>query len=170
MLDSEEKTSSKLFSISMWWRIVYGVMRIFFGLALLKVIGAPLIEIITSIMEHELMSKSPDIIYTFISSLLTEHNFSVTYFLSFYFIFWGSVDIFLSYHLLKDNLWAFPISMVLICLFIIYSLFRFTFTHSLILLGVVVLDIIILFLINQEYKKVKCAELNQDCPDGEIAE
>ncbi|MEY3784204.1 MAG: hypothetical protein RLZZ230_526 [Candidatus Parcubacteria bacterium] len=153
-LDTEEKTFTTLFLLSMWWRIGYGLLRIILGLALLRVIGEPLINIVTSVMEHELMAKSPDFIFKGISHSLRAHHYSVTYFLAFYFIFWGSVDAVLSFQLLKDRLWAFPISLGLIGTFIAYSVFRFTYTHSLVLLGVIVLDIIIMMLIFKEYQKV----------------
>jgi uncharacterized membrane protein len=106
-------------------------------------------------MQHELLSVSPDIIFISISNLLTAHDFSVTYFLAFYFIFWGSIDIVLFYQLFKKNLRAFPVSLFLIGTFVIYSLFRFSYTHSLVLLGVIFMDLCIMLLIYREYKKVK---------------
>ncbi len=148
------KTFSRLFQFSMWWRIFYGGLRIFLGLALLRVIGEPLIDIVTTVMDYELLQKTPDILFTLISDLLSRHQFSVTYFLAFYFIFWGSVDAILSHHMLKDDLWAFPISLGLISLFIAYSLFRLTYTHSAVLAGVIIMDIVIMILIHKEYKKV----------------
>lgn len=69
------------------------------------------------------------------------------------------LDTLLSYNLLKHRLWAFPFSFVLISLFIIYEALRFTYTHSFILLGVILLDIIILWLIWREYKKLKLSAL-----------
>lgn len=151
---SDPKTFSRLFLVSMWWRIGYGILRIMLGLALLRLIGRPLKHLMTTVMEHELLEKTPDFIFSVISHILTTHDFSVTYFLAFYFIFWGSVDAVLSYQLLKDKIWAFPISLGLIGMFIIYSIFRLTYTHSLVLFGVIVLDIIIMTLIYREYKKV----------------
>ncbi len=148
-------TFKTLFSIGMWWRILYGCLRIVLGLALLHAIGQPLIEIVTAVMQHEILAKSPDFIFILISHFLTEHQFSVTYFLSFYFIFWGTLDIFLSFHMLKDNIWAFPVSLVLIGLFIVYSIFRFTYTHSLVLLGVIAMDMVILGLIYKEYQRIR---------------
>lgn len=139
----------------MKWRIGYGFFRILFGLALLKVVGTPLIEVVSTLMKHELVEDPSDILYSFITNVLTTHPLYITYFLALYFIFWGVLDVVLSYNLIKHRLWAFPASFVLISLFLMYEAIRFSYTHSFILLGVILLDAIILWLIWREYKKLK---------------
>lgn len=138
----------------MYWRIFYGFLRILFGVALLKVIGLPLLQVVHNFMNYELVENSSDILFVMVNDLLSEHSFYVTYFLAFYFIFWGIIDIFLSYNLIKERLWSFPVSIGLIGLFVSYSIVRFTFTHSMLLLSVIVFDLIILYLIYKEYQKV----------------
>ena len=149
----------RLFVVAMWWRIGYGVLRIIFGLAVLKVVGMPLIDVVSSMMGHELNTDPNDMLYSFINSLLINHPVYVTYFLSFYFIFWGIVDVVLSYNLIKHRLWAFPMSVLLIALFILYELVRFGHTHSKILLAVMIVDICILWFIWREYKKIASSVL-----------
>lgn len=150
-----DRSEDRLFVLGMWWRIGYGFFRIIFGLAVLKVVGSPLIDVVTRLMQHELTQDPNDMLYAAASSLLSHHPLHVTYFLSFYFIFWGIVDIVLSYNLIKHHLWAFPISFLLIGAFIAYEVVRFTHTRSLLLLWVILLDSIILALIWKEYRKLK---------------
>ncbi len=149
------KLLTQLFFLGMYWRIFYGFLRVLFGVALLKVVGSPLLEVIHDFMGYELVENSSDILFVMVNYFLSEHSFYVTYFLASYFIFWGVVDIFLSYNLIKERLWAFPVSIVLIGLFVSYSIVRLTFTHSTLLLSVIVFDLIILWLIYKEYLKVK---------------
>ena len=149
----------RLFTIGMRWRIGYGCLRILFGLALLKLVNTPLLEVITNLMRHELVEDPKDVLYTFISSILTNHPLYVTYFLALYFIFWGVIDVVLSYNLIKHRLWAFPASFILIGLFVMYEATRFSYTYSFILLGVIFIDIIILWLIWREYRKLKISAL-----------
>jgi uncharacterized membrane protein len=144
-----------MFKLSMWWRIFYGFLRIILGISLLKVIGQPLSEFIHTILSHEITGKTSDAILEHIYTFFEIHNFTATYFVSGYFIFWGIIDIALSFFLLKHIKAAFPVTMGLITLFIIYSAYRFTFTHSFVLLGVIIIDLVILALINAEYKKLK---------------
>lgn len=154
-----EELKEKLFNIGMKWRIGYGFIRILFGLTLLKVVGTPLIEVTKTLMKHELVEDPRDILYTFITNTLINHPLYVTHFLALYFIFWGVIDVVLSYNLIKHRLWAFPASFLLIILFVIYEGVRFTYTHSFFLIGIILLDIIILWLIWKEYKKLKLSTL-----------
>jgi uncharacterized membrane protein len=146
---------NKLFTFGMWWRIAYGFLRIIFGLALLRVVGLPLVSVITSLMGHELVEDPSDILYAFASHALGQHPVYISYFLAIYFIFWGVLDVVLSYNLLKDKIWAFSSSLILIGGFIMYELFRFSHTHSFILLYIICLDVAIFWLIKREYKKLQ---------------
>jgi uncharacterized membrane protein len=54
--------------------------------------------------------------------------------------------------LLRERKWAFPSGIVLIGLFILYEIYRFAHTHSLILVGVIIIDLAILWIIWREYQ------------------
>ena len=155
-------SEEKLFLIGMRWRIGYGILRIVFGLAILKIVGVPFTDVLNTLMSHELVEDPNDLLFSLTSYILEGHPLYVSYFISFYFIFWGVTDTVLSYNLIKHRLWAFPVSFVLIGLFIVYEAVRFTHTHSLILLWVMFLDAIILWLIWREYKKLKAPSMYQD--------
>lgn len=155
----ENTFKNNLFILGMKWRIGYGLLRILFGLALLKVVNTPLLEVLTNLMSHELINDPSDILYSFMLSTLTKHPFYITYFLAVYFIFWGIIDVALSYFLLKHKLWAFSISLLLIICFVMYEAYRYFITHSIILLGVIFVDTIIIWLIWREYKKLKISNL-----------
>lgn len=47
-------SEERIFIIGMWWRIGYGVLRILLGLALLKVVGIPLIDVMNILMGHDI--------------------------------------------------------------------------------------------------------------------
>jgi uncharacterized membrane protein len=148
------KVEDRFFVLSMWWRIAYGTLRIIFGLALFKAVGSPLLDTISQLMSFELVQDPTDKLYGFASQLLGQDPMYVSYFLAIYFIFWGLVDVVLSINLLRGKIWAFPASLLLIGGFIIYEFIRFTYTHSLILLFIIFVDIIIFWFIEREYKKL----------------
>lgn len=145
----------KIFEVGMLWRMVYGAIRIFIGLGLLKIVGESVLDIFTKLMWKELVEDPQDSLYIFIYNIFTLHPVHITYFLATYFIFWGVVDLFLSYNLIKHNLWAFPLSFVSISFFTLYEIWRFAHTHSIILFGIIIIDIFVLWLIFSEYKKLK---------------
>lgn len=150
--------NERLFEFGMYWRIGYGVLRIIFGFALLKWINTPLADIVQNIMGHEIAEDPSDTLFTFINYFLNIHPVHITYFLAGYVFFWGFIDIVLSISLLKHKPWAFPLTLWLIGLFVCYELFRFTHTHSLVLLGVIGVDIIIMWLIYRESRKLQLEE------------
>lgn len=146
------KRLSALFLLSMWWRILYGILRLILGVTLLRLIGEPIADLMYTLMSHELSGPRSDIVLERLYELMSVHGFTVTYFVAGYFIFWGTIDVVLSVYLLRHKLVAFPISMVLIGLFIAYSVLRFFHTHSFTLLCVIVIDIFILSIIYREYR------------------
>lgn len=146
---------SFLFRISMWWRIIYGVFRVFLSTILFKLVGTPFSELFYRLMSHEEVQRPSDRVFQFIYEVLQNHSFTITYFVASYLLFWGIVDIFLSISLLRHKLWAFPISLTLITFFVLYEMYRITYTHSIILLWVIIIDIVIALIINREYKVLK---------------
>lgn len=138
----------------MWVRIVYGSLRVLLGLSLLRLIGVPFLDILTKLLRRELVEDPTDSLYSTLATQLHHHPLYVTKFLAIYFLFWGIIDIVLSYQLIKHRLWAFPVTFVLIAGFMMYELLRFNHTHSLILLGLLIVDSITLFLTWREYQRL----------------
>lgn len=150
---------TRVLHAGLWWRVLYGALRIVLGVALLRVVGVPLIEVVRTAMSHELVEEPSDVLVSLAGTVLTHHPVYVTYFLALYFIFWGVVDVLLSLSLLRGALWAFPVSMWMIGFFLLYGTYRFTHTHSLILLSVLIFDAGMLWLIRNEYRSVLATRL-----------
>lgn len=157
LLGMKTAVENRFFRISMWWRIFYGLLRIALGLALLRVVGRSFDVLFTSLMSHELMSDPSDVLYRFVMDWLMLHPVSISYFLAFYFIFWGILDVVLSLCLLREVRLAFPLSLSFIGVFMCYELVRFSHTHSLMLLAVIGLDAAIAWLIFRHYRKLQTA-------------
>ena len=138
----------------MTWRICYGILRIFLAFILLRFIGAPLSGIFYRAMQHELIEDPNDFLIQLAHPFIQHLSFPITYFLAVYLIFWGIIDILLSINLLKQKTWAFPVSMYLIGIFVLYEIYRFLHTHSFILACVIVIDLILIWLIGKEYRKL----------------
>ena len=85
------------------------------------------------------------------------NNFSVSiqYFIAWYFLFYGLVNIFLVVFLLKDKWWAYPGAIVFFTLFILYQCYRFFLHQSGLLLFFTLFDMLLVFLTWLEYQRVK---------------
>ncbi|NQV93466.1 DUF2127 domain-containing protein [Candidatus Kaiserbacteria bacterium] len=150
-------TIDRLFRIGMWWRIAYGSLRLFLGLILFQLVGTPILDIFNKVMGHEIIEDPSDILMYVLSPLFQHLPFTVTYFVALYLILWGIIDIFLSVNLLREKMWAFPVSLYLIGIFICYEIYRFFHTHSLVLAIVIVIDCVLIWLIAKEYFRLKPA-------------
>ena len=153
--ESKEKTYGFFFRLGMWWRIFYGILRVILSFMLLRVVGIPFADIFLNLMQHEVIVDKADFLVRTISPILEHFSFTVTYFLVTYLIFWGVIDIVLSISMLRHRLWAFPISIYSIGLFVLYEIYRYTHTHSLVLLWVIFIDIVLIWLIRKEYTKLR---------------
>jgi len=100
---------SIIFTIGMWWRIIYGIFKLFLGISLLWFVHSSFTELFYKIAGHELLEDPNDILINSLGFFINNTTASVTYFISFYFIFWGLLDSFLSINLLKLRLWSYPI-------------------------------------------------------------
>ncbi|WP_337128019.1 DUF2127 domain-containing protein [Mesorhizobium sp. Cs1321R2N1] len=57
--------------------------------------------------------------------------------------------------LLKRRLWAYPASLAALLLFIIYQLYRFSYTHSAGLIVLTLFDLLVVWLVWHEYRLVQ---------------
>ena len=67
----------------------------------------------------------------------------------------GVIKLFVIIGLLQQKLWYYPTALVIFGLFIVYQLYRFSFTHSPWLLVLTVLDIIVMWLTWHEYSYLR---------------
>jgi uncharacterized membrane protein len=151
----EDVELMELFRLGMLWRIVYGALKVLLGAALLHLHGRSVVDVFYTLMRHEITKSPRDPLVRFVHDWLTHVPWEITYFLAAYFIFWGAVDIILSVCLLQRRLWAYPVAGALIALFIIYSIARYTHTHSALLPMITVTDAFILALIVREYLRLR---------------
>ena len=77
------------------------------------------------------------------------HNFSVQtqHFYAFYLSSHGVVKVALVVGLLREKLWAYPASRIVLALFVLYQLYRFSYTHGLGLIVLTLFDIVVMGLI-----------------------
>jgi len=147
---------SKIFRLAMGWKILYGVAKITLALVLLKWATVDPSGIFYKLMEHEIVEDPNDLLIKFVSPFIEHLSVGTTTFAAFYLLFWGIIDdVFLSINILRNKLWAFPVALTLIALFVPYEIYRVFHTHSFILIYIIAIDIAIFWIIAKEYKKEK---------------
>lgn len=112
-------------------------------------------SIITYIVQQELLEDPKDIIANYAQHLLPLLSIHTELFIAIYLLVHGIIKIFLVIGLLMNKLWAYKLSIVVFILFIIYQLYRYSFSHSPFLLVLSLFDVIIIGLTWHEYTYLK---------------
>src|ERR1700736_4740952 len=88
-------------------------------------------------------------------SLAQNFTVSTQRFYAFYLLSHGVIKVLLVAGLLRNKLWAYPVSLVVLGLLIIYPLYRFSYTQGAGLIVLTVFDFIVMGLIWHKYRLVR---------------
>jgi uncharacterized membrane protein len=95
-----------------------------------------------------------DIIANFLLKTSREFSVASQYFGVLYLLAHGIVKLFLFMMLRQKKLWAYPLTIVFLVLFIGYQIYRYTYSKSIWLVALTIFDIIMVFLTWLEYKRI----------------
>lgn len=145
----------KSFKIGILLKAIDGVLEIIGGILLVLLNPVRLNKIIVLLTQHELSQDPKDIIANSIIKLSSKFTVNTQYFGVFYLISHGAIKLILIILLWKRKIWAYPITIISLVLFIVYQIYRYTIYHSSWLILLTFLDIIIILLTFIEYKRIK---------------
>jgi uncharacterized membrane protein len=149
---SKRKVEHALFLISVWIKGLAGVIETTGGVLVLFVTRDLLDSFILRLTAPELAEDPADWIVNYLSYAVEHFSESTKHFASIYLIIHGLIKIFLVGGLLRNKLWAYPLSLWFLGAFIVYQCYRFTHTHSIWLVLLTVFDLVVAFLIWREYQ------------------
>lgn len=114
-------------------------------------------RLVSFLTRHELSEDPKDRIANFL--LLFGHAFSISTqsFGIIYLFSHGLIKLLLVLLLWKKKLWAYPLTIVSLLLFIAYQIYRYTFSHSVFLILLTAFDILMSVLTYKEYKRMKAS-------------
>jgi uncharacterized membrane protein len=145
------RTVHRVFELAILVKGIDGVLETLGGFLILFVPLHSLDTWIRWIVENELSTESPEFIAHAARHLLEILSVSTKLFASLYLIGHGLVKMFLVYALWREKLWAFPVALWFIGLFVAYQLYRYTHTHSVALLIFALIDVCVSWFIWREY-------------------
>ncbi|MDE2212979.1 MAG: DUF2127 domain-containing protein [Patescibacteria group bacterium] len=130
-----------------------GILEILGGIGLL--FSGVLASTAMRLIQSELIEDPKDFLATNLQHLLPIILANSGLFPTIYLLSHGIIKLFLVVGLLRDKVWAYPSAIVVFGLFVMYQLYRYTFTHSIWLLLLTVLDLIVIGLTWHEYRFFK---------------
>jgi uncharacterized membrane protein len=149
------KSRELLFRISVFLKGLHAGLEIVGGIALLTVSPDFIIRLVALLTQDELAEDPHDVIANYLLDAAKHLSVSSKHFMAFYLLGHGVPKIFLVGALLRDKLWAYPIAVIAFAAFILYQLYRFTFTHSMGLIALSLFDLVVIWLIWLEYRALR---------------
>jgi len=132
-----------------------GILELIAGIFLFFSQSNIISNVVQKIFQKEILEDPSDLLANYFIHAANNITIGTFSFIVLYLIAHGLIKIGLFSALLSKKTWAHIIAGIVLFLFIIYQLARFSITHSIILLFFTLIDMIILVLLQFEYKRVK---------------
>ncbi len=149
---SRESLVTDAFDIGVILKGIDGVLEIVGGLFLLVVPLHDIRRFLIWVTGKELSEDPKDFVATHLVHLantLSVKGYELTIA---YLLVHGFAKVFLVYMLLRRRLWAYPVAIAVFVAFGVYQVYQYTFSHSLLLVALTVLDVFVIALTVWEYR------------------
>jgi uncharacterized membrane protein len=145
----------QIFKVSILLKGAHALIECLSGITFSLVSTNSIVNFVNAITQDELIEDPNDFVATHL--LAAAHTFSVQTksFYAFYLLSHGVIKLLLVVGLLRNKLWSYPASLIVLGLFAIYQLYRFTYTHGFGLIVLTIFDVIVMGLIWHEYGLVR---------------
>ena len=150
-----ERRIHQFFEVSVLLKGAHALIECIGGLVLAFVSTSAITSLVNSLTQEELIEDPNDFVAVHLLGLAQNFTISTKHFYAFYLLSHGIIKLFLVIGLLRGKLWAYPVSLFVLGLFIVYQLYRFSYTHGFGLIVLTVFDVVVIGLIWHEYRLVR---------------
>ncbi|MDB5238607.1 MAG: hypothetical protein JWM46_877 [Candidatus Kaiserbacteria bacterium] len=152
---NQESRIRMYFRISIFLKGVVSLLEIIGGVLALFIPVSAVTAYMVRLAEGELSEDGYDFIATHLIQLA--HSLSVTggLFIGIYLLSRGLIKLVLVVALLKNQLWAYPSSLAVLGLFVLYQAYEILHTHSVFLIALTLFDLLVMWFIWREYEVLR---------------
>ncbi len=136
------------------------------GVALAAVSPAFILRTVALLTQAELAENPHDFVANYFLQASSHLSLSAQRFAAVYLLSHGVIKIGLVWALLRHKLWAYPLSIIVFGAFIVYQVYRFTFTHAPGLIALSLFDLVVIGLIYLELRALKQGRARVQTGDG----
>jgi uncharacterized membrane protein len=147
-----EANIRRVFEISLILKGFFALFEIAGGIAAYFVTQPFLLKLAETVTQNELRHHPDDVVANMLLRTAQDFSISTQRFTAFYLLTHGITKAFVIVGLLRRKLGYYPLAIILFGIFVVYQLYRFTFTHSPWLLAITVLDVLVIVLTWHEYR------------------
>ncbi len=145
----------KAFWIGIIFKTVNAVLEVAGGIVLLSISRQSIVNLVYTIFQHELIQDPNDMLANFLLREAEDLSAGMKLFAIIYLLTHGLIKLVLVGAIWQSRLWAYPLAGVVFSLFVIYQMYRFVNTYSIVMLLLTIIDLIIIALLFPEYDRVK---------------
>jgi uncharacterized membrane protein len=150
-----ERRIHQIFEISILLKGAHALIECIGGMALAVIGTGTITGWVNALTQDELIEDPNDFVGTHLLSLAQNFTLGTQHFYAFYLLSHGIIKVCLVIGLLRNKVWAYPASCVVLSLFIIYQLYRYSYTHGFGLIVLTAFDVFVMWLIWHEYRLVR---------------
>jgi uncharacterized membrane protein len=147
----EERRIHQLFEVSVTVKGVHAAIECVGGLALVVTHNHWIRDLVSNATQSELIEDRRDFVANHLLAWAQGFSIETQHFYAWYLLSHGAVKLALVAGLLLRKLWAYPTTIVVLGLFIIYQLYRYTQTNGIGLILLTALDVVVVGLTWHEY-------------------
>src|SRR5260370_1516547 len=125
-----EQRIHRICEVSVLLKGAHAVIECIGGLALALASTANIAGWVNRLTQEELIEDPHDFIATHLLTMAQGFSVNTKNFYAFYLLSHGVVKLALVAELLRNKLWAYPASLIVLGLFILYKIYRFYYPHS----------------------------------------
>jgi uncharacterized membrane protein len=150
-----EKNIRLVFEASLIFKGLFALLEIIGGIAVYWVSQHALLDLVQAITQAELAKDPRDLVANYLLHLAQNLSIGAQRFTAFFLLSHGVVKLWLIIGLLRQKLWYYPLAAAVFGLFIVYQLYRYSFTNSLWLLVLSAVDVAVIALTWHEYRYLR---------------
>ena len=141
------------FRVSISLKGLHALLETIVGIALRRIDPQTMNRFVSAVLHQELSEDPQDFVATHLVRASQYFAGSGKYFASLYLLSHGAVKLVLVIALLRNKLWAYPLMIVTLALFVCYQIYRFALSHSVLMILLMLFDVVVIFLTWLEYRK-----------------
>ena len=150
-MEQSHKSLDRAFRITVTLKGLDGALEIIGGIALFLVSPASIERLARFLTAHELAQNPHDFIASHLLHSANQLGRSATVYGGIYLLVHGVTKVVLVVLVLRDKLWAYPLMIAVLGLFIVYQVYRLTYKVSFTLIVLTLFDMLVVWLTWREY-------------------
>lgn len=151
----DEQNIHVAFEISLAFKAALSVLEIAAGIFAYFITKQFLVDLVLAVTRLELTEDPGDFVANYLLHAAQNLSISSQHFTAFYLLSHGVIKLWLIIGLWRKKLRYYPVAIVFFSLFIVYQVYRYSFTHSVGLLFLTALDAVVIGLTWLEYRHLQ---------------